>query len=110
MLKTHAADEENADYGRIRIFQVLWYKKEIGKLGKISIPSEGTVCKIMEQIRLIHKLKRKLNGITKADWKAHKSDDFLKHNFTADAPLKKCVTDITELLTKNGKLYGFRDF
>ena len=70
-----------------------------------SAPSEGTVRKIMEQIHLIHKSKRKPNGITKADREARKSDDLLKRDFTADAPLKKCVTDITEIKAKDGKLY-----
>ena len=88
-------DEENADYGRIRMFQALQYQKEIGKLGEISIPSEETVRKIMEQIHLIHKPKRKPNGITKADREAHKSD----------VPLQKCVTNITEIPAKDGKLY-----
>ena len=45
------------------------------------------------------------NGITKADREARKSDDLLKRDFTADAPLKKCVTDITEIKAKDGKLY-----
>ena len=86
MLKIHAADEENANYGRIRMFQALQYQKEIGELGEVTIPSEGTVRKIMEQIHLIHKPKRKPNGITKADREARKSDDLLKRDFTADAP------------------------
>ena len=103
MLKIHAADEENANYGRIRMFQALQYQKEIGELGEVTIPSEGTVRKIMEQIHLIHKPKRKPNGITKADREAHKSDDLLKRDFTADAPLQKCVTDITEIPAKDGK-------
>ena len=59
----------------------------------------------MEQIHLIHKPKRKPNGITKADREARKSDDLLKRDFTADAPLQKCVTDITEIPAKDGKLY-----
>ena len=105
MLKIHAADEENADYGRIRMFQALQYQKEIGKLGEVTIPSEGTVRKIMEQINLIHRPQRKPNGITKADREARKSDDLLKRDFTADASLKKCVTDITEIKAKDGKLY-----
>ena len=67
--------QENANYGRIRMFQALQYQKEIGELGKVTIPSEGTVRKIMEQINLIHKPKRKPNGITKADREARKSDD-----------------------------------
>ena len=105
MLKIHAADEENVDYGRIRMFQALQYQKEIGELGEVAISSEGTVRKIMEQIHLIHKPKRKPNGITKADREARKSDDLLKRDFTADAPLQKCVTDITEIPAKDRKLY-----
>ena len=38
MLKIHAADEENADYGRIRMFQALQYQKEIGSLGRSPFP------------------------------------------------------------------------
>ena len=37
MLKIHAADEENANYGRIRMFQALQYQNEIGELGKAQI-------------------------------------------------------------------------
>ena len=35
--------------------------------------------------------------ITKVDREARKSDDLLKRDFSADALLKKCVTDITEI-------------
>ena len=45
------------------------------------------------------------NGITKADKEARKSDDLVKRDFTADQPLTKCVTDITEIKAKDGKLY-----
>ena len=51
------------------------------------------------------KLKRKPNGITKADRNARKSYDHLKRNFTSDAPLRKAVTDITEIKCRDGKLY-----
>ena len=105
MLKIHDEDEENADYGRVRMYQALKYRKEVGKLNGIKIPCEATVRSVMEQINLIHKPKRKPNGITKADREARKSDDLLKRDFTADAPLKKCVTDITEIKAKDGKLY-----
>ncbi len=102
MLKIHDEDEENADYGRVRMYQALKYRKEVGKLNGINIPCEATVRSVMEQINLIHKPKRKPNGITKADREARKSDDLLKRDFTADAPLKKCVTDITEIKAKDG--------
>lgn len=104
MMKIHKEDEENADYGRVRMYQALQYKKELGEID-ILIPSEGTVRSVMEQIGLIHKPHRKPNGITKVDKEARKSDDLIKRDFQADAPLKKCVTDITEIKAKNGKLY-----
>ena len=104
MMKIHKEDEENADYGRVRMYQALQFKKELGKID-IYIPSEGTVRSVMEQIGLIHKPHRKPNGITKADKEARKSDDLIKRNFYTDAPLKKCATDITEIKAKNGKLY-----
>ena len=59
----------------------------------------------MEQIGLSHRPKRKPNGITKADRKARKSDNLLKRDFTSAEPLKKCVTDMTEIKAKDGKLY-----
>ena len=59
----------------------------------------------MEQIGLSHRPKRKPNGITKADREAMKTDDLLKRDFQSDRPLKKCVTDITEIKAKDGKLY-----
>ena len=104
-MKIHDEDEENADYGRVRMYQALKYRKEVGKLDGIKIPCEATVRSVMKQINLIHRPKRKPNGITKADREARKSNDLLKRDFTADAPLKKCVTDITEIKAKDGKLY-----
>ena len=57
MLEIQDEDEENADYGRIRMYQALKHKEEIGELDDLKIPSEGTVRKVMEQIHLIHKPK-----------------------------------------------------
>lgn len=94
-------DECNDTYGRIRMFQALRLKKPEG----VDIPGERTVYRVMEKIGLSHKPKRKPNGITKADRKARKSDDLLKRNFTADKPLTKAVTDITEIKCLDGKLY-----
>ena len=94
-------DECNDTYGRIRMYQALLLKHPEG----VHIPSERTVYRIMEQIGLSHRPQRKPNGITKADREAMKSDDLLKREFHSDAPLKKCVTDITEIKTSDGKLY-----
>ena len=94
-------DECNDTYGRIRMYQALLFKQPEG----IRIPSERTVYRIMEQIGLSHRPKRRPNGITKADREAMKSDDLLKRNFASSVPLKKCVTDITEIKAADGKLY-----
>ena len=86
-------------------YQALTYRQEIGEFTDVHVPSEGTVRKVMEEINLIHKPKRKPGGITKADREARKSDDLLKRDFMADEPFRKCVIDITEMKAKDGKLY-----
>ena len=101
MLSICAEDECNDTYGRVRMHQALQLKQPEG----ISIPSERTVYRIMEEIGLNHKPKRKPNGITKADREARKSDDLIKRDFHADKPLEKCVTDMTEIKASDGKLY-----
>ena len=94
-------DECNDTYGRSRMHQALVLKKPEG----VDIPSERTVYRVMEILGIGHTPKRKPNGITKADKEARKSDDLIKRNFKADAPLEKCVTDITEIKARDGKLY-----
>ena len=94
-------DECNDTYGRIRMYQALLLKQPEG----IRIPGERTVYRVMEETGLSRRPKRKPNGITKADREARKSDDLLKRDFTSAEPLKKCVTDITEIKAKDGKLY-----
>lgn len=104
MMKIHNDDKYNDTYGRQRMYMALLLKKRAGEIA-IDIPCEATVRKVMEQIGLIHKPRRKPNGITKADREAHKSDDLLKRDFSADKPLKKAVTDISELKASDGKVY-----
>lgn len=94
-------DEYNDTYGRSRMYQALLLKRPEG----VRIPGERTVCRVMKEIGLSHRPKRKPNGITKADREARKSDDLLKRDFTSVEPLKKCVTDLTEIKAKDGKLY-----
>ena len=61
--------------------------------------------RVMTAIGITHRPNRKPNEITKANREARKSDDLLKRDFKADKPFCKCVTDITEVKAKNGKLY-----
>lgn len=91
----------NDTYGRKRMYQALLLKQPEG----VVIPSERTVYRVMKEIGLDHRPKRKPNGITKADREARRSDDLLKRDFYAEKPLEKCVTDITELKAKDGRLY-----
>ena len=93
-------DECNDTYGRGRMHAALKLKYPNKK-----IPSERTLYRIMERIGADHPKHRKPNGITKEDREARKSDDLLKRDFTAEKPCEKCVTDITELPAKDGKLY-----
>ncbi len=94
-------DECNDTYDRVRMYQALQLKAPEG----VRIPSENTVRNVMAEIGFIHAKRRKPNGITKADRAARKSDDLLRRDFTADEPLAKSVTDITEIKALNGKLY-----
>lgn len=88
-------------YGRSRMHDAPKLKYPEAK-----IPGERSVYRIMDGIGLRHRAQRKANGITKTDKNARKSDDLLKRNFRSEKPLKKCVTDITEIPTKDGKLYA----
>lgn len=104
MIKIHNEDKFNDCYGRERMYMALMQKKETGEI-TIDIPCKATVRKVMDKIGLIHKPRRKPNGITKADHEARKSDNLLKRDFHADKTLEKTVTDISELNSKDGKIY-----
>lgn len=95
-----AEDECNDTYDRCRMYHALKLKYP-----DEDIPSERTVYRIMEEIGLSHRPRRKPGGITKAGRSARKSDDLLKRDFSVEKPLEKCVTDITEIPAKDGKLY-----
>ena len=101
MQEIASEDECNDTYGRIRMYQALLLKQPEG----VRIPGERTVYRVMEKSGLSHRPKRKPNGITKADREARRSDGLLKRDFTSAEPLRKCVTDITEIKAKDGKLY-----
>lgn len=101
MLALRKEDVFNDWYGRRRMYQALVLKQPEG----VAISSERTIYRVMRHLGLIHCPKRRPNGITKADREARKSDDLLKRDFFAEKPLEKCVTYITEIKAKDGKLY-----
>ena len=96
-------DLYNDTYGRYRMYQALKLRHENDS--DFYIPSERTIYRIMQEIGISHRPRRKPNGITKADKNARKSDDKIKRNFKSDIPCTKCVTDISEIKAKDGKLY-----
>ena len=100
MLDIRAEDVCNDTYGRTRMRIALTQRLPEGK----RIPSEGTIQKIMVKTGLGHFKRRKPNGITKAERNARKSDNLIQRDFSADKPCLKCITDITEIKGRDGKL------
>lgn len=100
-------DIYNDTYGYQRMYDALKLKEAVSEEnGFPRVPHERTVYRIMAHEGLIHRPKRKPNGITKADKEAQKSENLLCGDFTADEPNKKAVTDITEIPCANEqKLY-----
>ena len=91
-------DEENSNYGVRRIYDYL----------RLNCEYQGslrTIYRICKENNLMIHMKRKPNGITKADAEAQKSENLIKQDFTAKAPNQKWLTDITEIPCKEGKLY-----
>jgi len=84
MLDICKEDECNDTYGRVRMYQALQLKQPEG----VHIPGERTVYRVMKEIGLDHRPRRKPNGITKADKET-----------------RKCITDMTEIKASDGKLY-----
>ena len=87
MIDICSEDECNDTYGRIRMYQALQLKHPEA----VHIPGERTVYRVMEELGLNHKPKRKPNGITKADKEARKSDDLIKRDFSAKNLLKNVL-------------------
>lgn len=66
--------------------------------------SRRTVYRTMKEAGLLHK-RRKPHGITKATTEIQNKENLIKRDFTADKPLTKLLTDITEVQCVDGKLY-----
>ena len=63
-----------------------------------------TVYRTMSETGLIHR-RRRPHCITKADTATQDKENLIKRDFSADKPLKKLLTDITEIQCADGKLY-----
>ena len=90
-------DEENKNYG-VRRMQIALEQRGIKH-------SLSTVRRVMARGNLLHEDRRSPDGLTKADKKAMRPQNIIKQDFSAQAPLRKLLTDITQIPCKDGKLY-----
>jgi transposase InsO family protein len=88
---------DNDNYGARRVHLALIQAGEA--------VSYSTVYRGMRQNGLLKKAKRHPNGITREDAVAQKSDNLIARDFTADAPNRKWLSDITEVPCSDGKMY-----
>lgn len=66
--------------------------------------SRRTVYRTMSEYGFLHQ-KHTPHGITKATTEVQEQENLLKRDFSADKPLKKFLSDITEVQCHDGKLY-----
>ena len=66
--------------------------------------SQRTVYRTMSEMGVIHR-RRSPRGITKATTEIQDRENLIKRNFKAEEPLKKLLSDITEIQCYDGKLY-----
>lgn len=66
--------------------------------------SRRTVYRTMEEMGILHR-KRTPHGTTKATTEIQDSENLIKRDFKAEEPLKKLLSDITEIQCSDGKLY-----
>ena len=89
----------NKTYGKRRMYEKLQLDYECEHC-------YNTVAEVMRENGLLQKKnKSSTKGLTKSDKEAQKSEDLIKRDFSAEAPNKKVVTDITEYSARDGKLY-----
>ena len=97
MHKILKEDEENKNYG-VRRMQIALEQRGI----KCSL---STIRCAMARGNLLHEDRRSPDGLTKADKKAIWPQNIIKQDFSAQEPLRKLLTDITQIPCKDGKLY-----
>lgn len=66
--------------------------------------SRRTVYRAMSESGLLHR-RRIPHGITKATTEIQERENLIKRDFSAEEPLKKVLSDITEIQCHDGKLY-----
>lgn len=96
IMKILAEHTDNDNYGVERM-QIALCQKDIAV-------SRRTVYRAMKELELIHK-KRVPHGITKATTEIQERENIIKRDFSAEEPMKKFLTDISEVPYIGGKLY-----
>ena len=66
--------------------------------------SRRTVYRTMSEMGILHR-RRRPHGITKATTEIQEQENLIKRDFKAEKPLKKLLSDITEIQCYDGKLY-----
>jgi len=66
--------------------------------------SRRTVYRAMNESGMLHR-RRKPHGITKATTEIQDRENLIRRDFSADMPMKKFLTDISEIQCADGKLY-----
>ena len=66
--------------------------------------SRRTVYRTMAEMGILHR-RRTPRGITKATTESQDRENLIKRDFTAEKPLQKLLSDITEIQCYDGKLY-----
>lgn len=94
--KIRTEQPENDNYGINRICLALEQKG--------IITSRRTVYRVMSEHGWLH-TRRTPHGTTKSSSEVQESENLLKGNFQSSEPMKKFITDITEVQCSNGKLY-----
>ncbi len=66
--------------------------------------SRRTVYRTMSEMGILHR-RRRPHGITKATTEIQERENLIKRDFKAEKPLRKLLSDITEIQCYDGKLY-----
>ena len=95
--QVYAKHPDNDNYGVNRVRLAL---EQDG-----STVSKSTVRRAMKKGGLLKASPRRSGNLTESDADAQKADNLIARNFTADAPNRKWLTDITQIPCRDGKLY-----
>lgn len=90
-------DPDNSNYGVKRVWLAL-------EQNGVAVSKSMVRC-TMKKGGLLKNPPRRSGGLTKADADVQKADNLIRRDFTADAPNRKWLTDITQIPCRDGKLY-----